>query len=85
MLLDVVLALPTGGLLAEEIEAWIDRIHVFGFHLARLDVRQDARLHRTIVDELLRCSDVCATPEKLYGVGTPAIADPNDGSEMRGC
>ncbi len=36
-----------------EIQRWLDQIEVFGLHLARLDVRQDARYHEAVISELL--------------------------------
>ena len=46
VLLDALVQSPSGELLVEEVRTWLDRIHTFGFHLARLDVRQDARQYR---------------------------------------
>ena len=37
----------------EEVSALITRAHVFGFHLASLDVRQHHTVHEKVVDELL--------------------------------
>lgn len=37
---------------AGEIRHWLDQVAVFGFHLVRLDVRQDARVYSEVVDEL---------------------------------
>jgi phosphoenolpyruvate carboxylase len=36
-----------------EIQRWLDQIQVFGLHLARLDVRQDARYYEAVMTELL--------------------------------
>lgn len=44
----------SGALIADEIRIWCDQIQAFGLHLARLDVRQDARRYRTVIDELLK-------------------------------
>jgi len=41
-----------------EIQRWLDQIQVFGLHLARLDVRQDARYHEAVIAELLAQSGV---------------------------
>lgn len=46
-------------LMAEEVETWIDRIRIFGFHLARLDVRQDSRQYEGVMNELLEKSGFC--------------------------
>jgi phosphoenolpyruvate carboxylase len=56
-----------GGLLVEDVTCWIDRIRIFGFHLARLDVRQDSRQYRGVMRELLAragmCNDLSALAE----------------------
>ena len=43
-----------------EIQRWLDQIEVFGLHLARLDVRQDARYHEAVMAELLARAGVAA-------------------------
>jgi len=48
--------LATGGALARLIRA----VDVFGFHLARLDLRQNSDVHERSVAELLRVAGVCA-------------------------
>ncbi|VAX41889.1 Phosphoenolpyruvate carboxylase [hydrothermal vent metagenome] len=54
-----------GELLTEEIRTWLDRIETFGFHLARLDVREDAREYRKVMNELFQHFDLCTKPEEL--------------------
>lgn len=56
---------PCGQFLTGEVQTWLDQILTFGFHLARLDVRQDARQYRTIADELLRSCGLCVDPTVL--------------------
>ena len=50
-----------------EIQRWLDQIEVFGLHLARLDVRQDARYYEAVMTELLAraglAADFAALPE----------------------
>ncbi len=65
VLLDAVEDLPCGEILAREVRTWLTRAQVFGFHLARLDVRQDARVYRTVLDEIFRQSQLSAAPEAL--------------------
>jgi len=65
LLLDVIAKTSGGELLTEEIRTWLDRIDIFGFHLARLDVRQDARLYRDVLNELLQALKLCEKPEAL--------------------
>jgi len=65
VLLDAVKESSGGDFFTEEIEAWLDRISIFGFHLARLDVRQDARQYRQVLNELLQKLELCRDPETL--------------------
>jgi phosphoenolpyruvate carboxylase len=53
------------GKLAEEIARWLDQIRAFGFHLARLDVRQDSRPYKSVMNELLEGAGLCADALKL--------------------
>ncbi len=43
-----------------EIQRWLDQVQVFGLHLARLDVRQDARYYEAVMAELLAAAGVTA-------------------------
>ncbi|NOY29889.1 MAG: phosphoenolpyruvate carboxylase [Planctomycetes bacterium] len=54
-----------GEFLTGELKTWLDRIHVFGLHLARLDVRQDARQYREVMDGLFQNLGRCSEPESL--------------------
>ena len=45
--------------LAVEAERWFDLTRVFGLHLTRLDVRQDATRYREVMSELLQISGDC--------------------------
>lgn len=45
------------------VQPLVDRIRVFGFHLATLDVREDARRHATVIGELLVAGGVVADEE----------------------
>ena len=56
---------PGGAYVASELQTWHDRVETFGFHLARLDVRQDARQHRIVLDDLWKNSKLCDSPEQL--------------------
>lgn len=51
--------------LGAETSTWLDQIDVFGFHLARLDVRQDSRTYRNVVDELLKIGNLSDAPETI--------------------
>ena len=52
LLRDAVAASPLGESLTGDVQAWIDRVDMFGFHLAKLDIRQDARVYRPVLEEL---------------------------------
>ena len=64
-LLDAVRTSPAAEFLCGEIQSWLDRIETFGFHLASLDVREDARKYRGVIDELLQAIDLCQRPHDL--------------------
>ena len=64
-LIESVLALPGGGYIADELIAWRSQIETFGLHLTRLDIRQNAKIHREVIDELLAASGACAQPQSL--------------------
>ncbi|MEM8669241.1 MAG: phosphoenolpyruvate carboxylase [Planctomycetota bacterium] len=42
-----------------EIQAWQTQINTFGLHLARLDVRQNAKIHREVLEEVLAQAGIC--------------------------
>ncbi|MFO8063113.1 MAG: phosphoenolpyruvate carboxylase [Spirochaetota bacterium] len=42
------------GLFAERVESLLAKVRVFGFHFATMDIRQDSRVHRDVVAELMR-------------------------------
>jgi phosphoenolpyruvate carboxylase len=43
---------------AKEIQKWLDLARVFGLHLLRLDVRQDARANAAVMEELLSAAGI---------------------------
>ncbi len=55
----------SGQYLVDELQAWQSQIETFGFHLARLDVRQNAKVYREVMDSILQQSGLCAEPESL--------------------
>lgn len=63
--LDAVAQSPAANLLTEEVQLWLDRIATFGLQLARLDVRQDGRVYRGVMNEILHVAGICATPHQL--------------------
>jgi phosphoenolpyruvate carboxylase len=58
----------------------IQRVRGFGFHLAALDVREDSRVHRAVVGELLGVRSYAETPgaERLRAIGSLTL--PPDGA-----
>jgi phosphoenolpyruvate carboxylase len=71
----------SGGLTAaSDLADFIRRVEVFGFHYARLDIRQHARAHRAALAEILAelgaCEDYEALPEeRRLALLTAQIAD----------
>lgn len=57
--------LPGGCNVASEVQDWQVQIDTFGFHLARLDVRQNAKVYTEVIDEVFRQSGLCADPKAL--------------------
>ena len=54
------LTVHNAGVLAETaVEDWLCRIRVFGFHLARLDVRQESSYYARVVAELMARLGLC--------------------------
>ncbi len=73
VLLDAVSHSPSGELLSEEVRAWLSRIQTFGFHLARLDVRQDARQYSDVLNELLQQTGLSNDPQGLDELGRQQV------------
>ncbi len=65
VLRDVVASADHGEMLADEVTVWLDQIRTFGFHLARLDVRQDSRQYALVMDEILRASQISGDLSQL--------------------
>ncbi|WP_417748788.1 phosphoenolpyruvate carboxylase [Rosistilla oblonga] len=54
--------------LSEDLRTWVTQIRTFGFYLARLDVRQNSKVHRETLDELLIATGLCEAPQDLTEV-----------------
>lgn len=65
LLHDTLQCSPGGPWLADEVMHWLDQIKTFGFHLAQLDVRQDSRQYREVIDELLQRTGLCQDASAL--------------------
>ena len=65
---------------AASVRAFMRRIETFGFHLAALDVRQDASVHRDVVAELIGRPDFPAMDPaertRLLASGPPLVPGP---------
>lgn len=72
-LLDVVNQSPAAEFMTEDIQTWLDRITVFGFCVARLDVRQDARQYRQVMNEMLVLAGLRDDPENLDEAARQAL------------
>jgi phosphoenolpyruvate carboxylase len=60
------------------VERLLRRVETFGFHLASLDIRQDARVHRRAVGELLKRPDFADLPAKeRVDLIVGALGDPS--------
>jgi len=53
------------GPMASEVTQWLDQIQTFGFHLVRLDVRQDSRQYAIVINELLEKAGFCTNATEL--------------------
>ena len=49
----------TEAVAAITVENWLCRIRVFGFHMARLDIRQESKYYEQVVAELLARQNLC--------------------------
>lgn len=54
-----------GLLVDNEVQGWLDLVQVFGLHLTRLDVRQDARRYSEVITEILSAGDVASNFDNL--------------------
>jgi len=56
------------GLFAERVEELMTKVRIFGFHFATMDIRQDSRVHRSVVAQLMS-----AYKERLEGAGKHSL------------
>ena len=56
-----------------EVREWIDRVRVFGFHLAALDVREDSRRLHEAVAQLAQHMEIESDYERLDEAGRQAL------------
>lgn len=55
--------LPASRYFINELSDWLIQIETFGFHLAQLDVRQNASIYASVMDEIFRQTGLCSKPE----------------------
>ena len=66
------------------LEDYLDRVKIFGTHFATLDIRQDSRIHQTIIDEIIEKKsnldlNKISGAEKLdWLLNSDITIDPND-------
>ncbi|MCA9237274.1 MAG: phosphoenolpyruvate carboxylase, partial [Planctomycetales bacterium] len=48
-----------------EVQPWLDQIHIFGLHSARLDIRQHSGVYSEAINELWQAAGLCADPASL--------------------
>ena len=81
---DQILTEQHNGLFKNLLDDFNDRVKIFGTHFATLDIRQDSRVHQTIIDEIIsKRSDLnvesSSAQEKLdWLLATNVILNPND-------
>ncbi len=51
---DCLAAGPAGALFDRHVERWLDLVRVFGLHLTKLDIRQDARRYQEVISDLFQ-------------------------------
>ncbi len=56
---------PAGKHASVGLRGWLAQIQTFGFHLARLDVRQNAKIYTSVMDGMLRSNGHCENWKSL--------------------
>ena len=69
ILSEALLATPAGKSGISGVRDWLVQIAAFGFHLARLDVRQNAKVYSDVLDSILRQSGHCQNWKELDNAG----------------
>ncbi|MCG8587015.1 MAG: phosphoenolpyruvate carboxylase [Pirellulales bacterium] len=64
-LADEIKASGVGATIVDELQTWLDRINTFGFHLAKLDVRQNSAVYRTAINEMLELAGFTESASEL--------------------
>src|SRR5690606_26416221 len=72
------------GLFKDLLDDFEDRVKIFGTHFATLDIRQDSRVHQSVIDEIIKKKSVLdteniSTDEKLqWLLEADTLLDPED-------
>lgn len=69
LLVEALQTTPAGEYGAISLRQWLVQIETFGFHLARLDVRQNAKVYTTVMDAILRRGGRCDDWKSLDEAG----------------
>lgn len=69
LLIDALQTTPAGEYGAVSLRQWLVQIETFGFHLARLDVRQNAKVYTNVMDAILRRGGHCEDWKSLDEAG----------------
>jgi phosphoenolpyruvate carboxylase len=62
---DAIERLPGSRSYSQELSAWLTQIETFGLHLARLDVRQNAKVYAEVFNEIANKTGLHPSPESL--------------------
>ncbi|MFH1569056.1 MAG: phosphoenolpyruvate carboxylase [Gemmatimonadota bacterium] len=60
LLVDSMRGHHAGAVVDHFVQDWVYRLRAFGFHMARLDVRQESRVYQRVVGELLAAAGLCS-------------------------
>lgn len=67
-----------GGLFAHLLEELMYKVRIFGFHFASMDLRQDSRVHGSVIEELLRHT----APQGLLNEGSYTLLEDDEKLEL---
>ena len=80
--------IPGSRYTSHGVKSWQTQIDTFGLHLARLDVRQNAKVYREVIDEIFRVTGLHESPDTLSeeercqllvkSLGTPVTISEDD-------
>jgi phosphoenolpyruvate carboxylase len=65
LLADALIASGNHEIAHTELQQWLDQIEVFGFHTARLDIREHSEVYSQVLDEIWRAARLVAAGETI--------------------